>query len=232
MPGGRPKTVTAEQRSARKKAWYEANKGKISEESKARYAEKLQKNPEEVNNYRKAYYEANQKACQERSNKYYYDNYDKSRAQRREYYAAHRDEQKAKQKEWRIKNRSNRRFKKHGITKEQFDKMVAEQESKCAICHQVFPIDKLVIDHDHKTNKVRGLLCNQHNTMIGLAKESIDVFESAIDYVNKHNLGDILGEVNQCQKKCSMGPELRSMCLMPILNNPNSQASSIAFHGA
>ena len=41
----------------------------------------------------------------------------------------------------------------------------------------------LVIDHNHKTGKVRGLLCGSCNTGIGLLKDSPDVLDAAIEYL-------------------------------------------------
>ena len=45
---------------------------------------------------------------------------------------------------------------------------------------------KLCVDHNHATGKVRKLLCHDCNTMIGKAKEDIQILESAINYLKKH----------------------------------------------
>jgi hypothetical protein len=45
---------------------------------------------------------------------------------------------------------------------------------------------RLSVDHDHETNKPRGLLCCACNRAMGLFQESILVFEAAIAYVRKH----------------------------------------------
>lgn len=42
---------------------------------------------------------------------------------------------------------------------------------------------KLSVDHCHKTGKVRGLLCSNCNTAIGLLKEDINVLKNAINYL-------------------------------------------------
>ena len=69
--------------------------------------------------------------------------------------------------------------KKYGLTIEQYNQMVQEQESKCKIC--LIVKDKLEVDHVHDTTKrVRGLLCHNCNTMLGHAKDSIDTLISAI----------------------------------------------------
>ena len=42
------------------------------------------------------------------------------------------------------------------------------------------------IDHDHKTNKVRGVLCHNCNTALGLVGDNIDTLSSMITYLNDH----------------------------------------------
>lgn len=41
------------------------------------------------------------------------------------------------------------------------------------------------IDHDHKTGKIRGLLCGFCNKAIGLLKENINILRNAIHYLEK-----------------------------------------------
>lgn len=58
----------------------------------------------------------------------------------------------------------------YGITLEEHDAMFAKQDGKCAICRCTRPdgcrmrSNYLYVDHDHKTGKVRGLLCSACNT--------------------------------------------------------------------
>jgi len=54
----------------------------------------------------------------------------------------------------------------YGITDEIFEQMVINQEGKCAFCKEV-PNKRLSIDHCHKTLKIRGLLCNRCNMVLG-----------------------------------------------------------------
>lgn len=62
------------------------------------------------------------------------------------------------------------RLKKYGITLEEWKQILERQGNACAICGDRKA--KLVIDHSHKTNKVRGLLCNQCNTGLGCFKDN------------------------------------------------------------
>jgi len=75
----------------------------------------------------------------------------------------------------------------YGITIEVFEHMYKEQEGICLICHEPFSFDKLVVDHDHETGKVRGLLCISCNRAIGFLKDSILITESAVEYLKKHS---------------------------------------------
>src|SRR5574341_847409 len=73
----------------------------------------------------------------------------------------------------------------HGLTIEQFNLLVAAQGGKCAICG-VTPSKRLVVDHDHSTRKVRGLLCDNCNLMLGQARDSRSVLAAAISYLSAH----------------------------------------------
>ncbi len=57
------------------------------------------------------------------------------------------------------------------------------QNGGCAICGQ--PQERrLHVDHDHKTGRIRGLLCGSCNRAIGLLKESVASLASAIGYLS------------------------------------------------
>ncbi len=77
---------------------------------------------------------------------------------------------------------------------DEYEKMLNTQDNKCAICNQSETrksstsdeILRLAIDHCHKTNKVRGLLCHGCNTAIGKFKDDPNLLKSAINYLLKH----------------------------------------------
>lgn len=59
------------------------------------------------------------------------------------------------------------RYKKiYGITLEEYDKLLKEQNGLCAICKVVPVSNKLAVDHDHDTGTVRGLLCPRCNRAV------------------------------------------------------------------
>lgn len=73
-----------------------------------------------------------------------------------------------------------------GITVEQFAAMAAEQKNACAICGVVpTSIADLRIDHNHATGEVRGLLCGTCNTGLGLMRDSPDVLDAALAYLEE-----------------------------------------------
>jgi hypothetical protein len=81
--------------------------------------------------------------------------------------------------------------KKYKITENQVNKIREEQGNKCAICGVIESAvkmggGKLCIDHNHKTGKVRGLLCGQCNSALGHFNESIEILNNAIEYIKKH----------------------------------------------
>lgn len=70
--------------------------------------------------------------------------------------------------------------------------MLREQNYKCAICGQEISLfgssQKLIahVDHDHKTGKVRGLLCKECNTGLGKFRDNIEYLLSAVSYLKKN----------------------------------------------
>jgi hypothetical protein len=81
----------------------------------------------------------------------------------------------------------NRRYKlsrDYGVTLESYEAMLASQAGVCAVCKDINPSGKrLAVDHHHESGKVRGLLCSRCNTMIGHARERIDILVAAIGYL-------------------------------------------------
>jgi hypothetical protein len=66
--------------------------------------------------------------------------------------------------------------------------MFDDQQGVCAICKSEGDgkWKKLCVDHDHKTGKVRQLLCRRCNMILGQADDSISLFSEYIKYLQKH----------------------------------------------
>jgi hypothetical protein len=75
----------------------------------------------------------------------------------------------------------------YGIKKEDWEIMLTNQNNCCAICN-TYSEDKsfFCTDHDHETLKVRGLLCRNCNTILGHAKDNIEILENSIKYLKLH----------------------------------------------
>jgi len=77
----------------------------------------------------------------------------------------------------------------YNITLEDFNRMFAEQEGCCAICHthQSECKGKLNVDHNHETGQVRALLCGKCNRALGLLQENKRTIKNMLDYVEHYN---------------------------------------------
>ena len=123
---------------------------------------------------------------------------------KREYYQKHKDKWSEYKRLPRVRERSRRRreamsvearnnkltreryrqiWMKYGITADEYDKICGIQGGCCAICRKK-PNGNLVVDHDHKTTKVRGLLCVSCNSAIGPLGDSTEGLMIAIAYLN------------------------------------------------
>jgi hypothetical protein len=73
----------------------------------------------------------------------------------------------------------------YGITHQDYENMFHEQDGKCFICgkHQNQLKRKLHVDHDHTTGKVRKLLCQNCNSVVGQSFENIEILEKTIQYL-------------------------------------------------
>ena len=85
-------------------------------------------------------------------------------------------------------NRAWRLLHRNGLRVEEWDARLAAQGGGCAICgapkgrHGTF---RLVVDHDHVTGAIRGLLCDRCNRAIGLLGDSVETLTRAAAYLAK-----------------------------------------------
>ena len=87
------------------------------------------------------------------------------------------------------------RLRKYGITLDEYNSMREKQDYCCAVCgrHEddveqgraTSSSTSLQVDHCHDTQKIRGLLCTNCNTMLGKAKDDVSVLEAAITYLKE-----------------------------------------------
>ncbi len=82
-----------------------------------------------------------------------------------------------------IKNK----YKEFGINEDWYKNKLQEQNNKCYICQQLND-KRLDMDHDHKTNKLRGLLCHSCNLLLGCSRDNINILQKAIEYLQKYSV--------------------------------------------
>ncbi len=78
----------------------------------------------------------------------------------------------------------------YGITLKEYLDMAEKQNFVCALCGKpnfamgVNHTGCLVVDHDHRSGKVRGLLCHNCNRALGLFQDDSDLMQKAVEYLN------------------------------------------------
>lgn len=75
-----------------------------------------------------------------------------------------------------------------------YDAELGRQGGGCAICAKPPARRRLNVDHDHRTGKFRGLLCDGCNAVLGKVDDSVDLLNAAISYLEKPGRTLALGE--------------------------------------
>lgn len=79
------------------------------------------------------------------------------------------------------------RKKHYGMPPGEYDRMLAAQDGRCAICKSTDPggtrISHFHVDHCHDTNRIRGLLCGNCNLGIGYLRHDERILRAAIEYI-------------------------------------------------
>ena len=98
-------------------------------------------------------------------------------------------------REWREKNKDSIRaynrktsLKVYGITPIEYAELLLKQDGVCAICKQPSRQTRgrsLAVDHDHRTGKVRGLLCNPCNLTLGKMQDDPSLLRNAAEYLER-----------------------------------------------
>lgn len=114
----------------------------------------------------------------------------KAKVRQKIYYKANKEKCLAGSKKWlkanpeksRI-NSNKQNFKKFNMTYEQIEELRNKIDNRCQSCGSK---SKLQADHDHETNKFRGLICKNCNSALGFAKDNTSILQSLIYYLNKN----------------------------------------------
>jgi hypothetical protein len=72
----------------------------------------------------------------------------------------------------------------YGLSEAEYEAMLIQQDNKCKICRSE---QGLFVDHNHLTGKVRGLICRNCNTAIGMLKadNGTQLIESTLKYISE-----------------------------------------------
>lgn len=130
--------------------------------------------------YNKAYYKANKPTFLTKAKLNYEANKPRVKSQAKNWKKINRDRYNAwarkNRKEWTAEQREGRSLvarraslkKLYGLSLEQYDEMLANQNGVCALCYRSSkPRKWLDVDHNHSTGEVRGLLCMACNRSLG-----------------------------------------------------------------
>lgn len=92
-------------------------------------------------------------------------------------------------KNYQTPNGPKYRASKYGLTADDVEQMKISQDFKCKICENEFDENpkNMHIDHNHNTNKVRGLLCHSCNVGLGCFKDDQYLLFSALKYLQEND---------------------------------------------
>lgn len=118
------------------------------------------------------------------------------RAAKRKWRQARPDYRAKESKRWREadpvrfkqRHREHNYRAKYGLELHQVEQLLRDQGGKCAICFTDIVLGGKAgakVDHCHKTNRVRGVLCSRCNTALGSFRDDIEILASAIRYLSK-----------------------------------------------
>lgn len=169
----------SDERKAYQRQYYEANKDRLLTKQRERNA---------------AHYQANKDKHQAKTRAWQAANPERNAELQRAYRERHKDKLTAKKAAWNERNlprvqaqARERKLKGYGLTPAEFDAMLATQGGACLIC--ALPMKQPVVDHDHATGAVRGLLCRKCNSALGLFSDCLDTLARAAAYLTRSSSG-------------------------------------------
>lgn len=129
--------------------------------------------------YKKNYYLGHREDLLAKGRAYHLVNREKDNARVRAHRLSHCEDRRAREKVLVLKRQ-------HGLTPAEFESLLKIQGGVCAICKKSEWNGKRPhIDHDHRTGKIRGILCGKCNRALGFIDDDPDIALAIIEYLNK-----------------------------------------------
>jgi hypothetical protein len=156
------------------KQWYIANKDHIKQYRI--------NNSEKIKKYMKEYSKKNKEAIKLKRKEYVKTNSEKIKLQ----------QQKRRNETIKIRKEYDKKYglkRKYNISSEHYIELFNKQNGRCAICgiHQNELKKSLGVDHNHKTNKIRGLLCDKCNRGLGYFNDELNLLVNATNFLKNNN---------------------------------------------
>lgn len=164
------------------RAWKAAHSEKVKEKRRDTWAA----NPEKFRAYQREYQKAHRLHINAQSTARRKANLEKRRAYERAWREAHPK-----------KDNAGHLRRKWGLSLEDYRAMLDVQQGQCAICRVDFAAEtkrstqgrtRSCVDHDHRTGKIRALLCDWCNRGMGLFYDNPQLLRSAADYIERHRI--------------------------------------------
>lgn len=145
------------------KNWYNNNK----EKAKAKANKKYHENKEAINKKRREHRQLNPELYKQAAKEKYHSS----------------DKIQYREAGWRKAGIKN-------MTVKRYDELFLKQNESCGICktHQSSFKRTLSVDHCHKTGNVRGLLCDNCNRALGYLKESKQIINNMLKYIENETI--------------------------------------------
>lgn len=161
---------------------------KNKEKNKEQKAKWRTENKEKKKEQDRQYRTLNKDKILERIHKWRVNNPDKIKEYNHHYYDVDKESQKERHRQWRKRNKNKIKeyalIHTYGITLDEYTEIYQKQKGLCAGCYEQM---KLSVDHCHKTQRIRGLLCIKCNTILGFVNDDIQILKSLISYLEKHD---------------------------------------------
>lgn len=157
----------------KRQEYYAKNKQRILEKSAKYYAE----NKQQILKRSSEAHKKNPLPGRERAKKFAQQNTEKLKKYQKTWKERHPEKRKLYTR--------NSRIRAYGIEPEIYYKMLEKQGQRCAICNAESTRRAMNIDHDHKSGKIRGLLCDRCNLSLGHI-ERHDWMERAKQYLAQY----------------------------------------------